>query len=116
MKEKSLLIEFLGENTLTRIIDFLIEKKPFDTTKEEIIRGTGVSRNSFFRTWKKIEEYGLVRKTRGIGRSILYVLNEENMIVKELLQLEYVLIKRSMEIEHDKETNKSRVEAAAKAV
>lgn len=62
MKEKSVLIEFFGDSPLVRIIDFLIEKRPFDTTKEEIIRETGISRNSLFKLWKKIEDYGLVTK------------------------------------------------------
>lgn len=97
MKENtSLLIEFLGENTLTRVIDFLLEKRPFDTTKEEIIKETGVSRNTFFAVWETIEKYRLVRKTRTIGRATLYVLNDGNPIVKKLLELEYSLIESDM--------------------
>jgi len=97
MKEnKSLLVEFLGENTLTKVIDFLLEKRPFDTTKEEIIKETGVSRNSFFRVWEKVEEYKLVKKTRTIGRATLFVLDEGNPIVKRLLELEYSLIETGM--------------------
>lgn len=93
---KSLLIEFLGDNTLTRVLDFLIERRPFDATKEEMIRETGVSRNSFFNVWEKIEKYRLVKKTREIGRATLYVLNEENGIVRQLLELELTLIRMKM--------------------
>lgn len=94
--EESLLIEFLGDSTLARVLDFLIERRPFDATKEEIIRETAVSRNSFFRVWEKIEKYKLVKKTREIGRATLYVLNEENEIVRQLLELEMTLIRMKM--------------------
>lgn len=96
IEEKSVLIEFFGDNPLIRIIDFLIEKKPFDSTKEEIIRESGISRTSLFKYWDKIEEYGIVKKTREIGRAELYVINEENQIVQKFLRLESELIKRAM--------------------
>ena len=102
-KEKSVLVEFLGDTPLARIIDFLIEKRPFDTTKEEIITETGISRNSLFKIWKKIEEYKLVKITRKIGKSELYVLNDENEIVEKLLKLEFELIKRAMNQQPQKE-------------
>lgn len=98
------MIEFLGESTLTIVIDLLLEKRPFDTTKEEIIRETGVSRNTFFNVWGRIEKFGLVRKTRTIGRATLYVLNEDNPIVKKLLELEYSIIEN--EIKSDKAQRK----------
>ncbi len=92
MKEKSLIVDFLGENALTKVIDCLLQKRPFDTTKEEIIRETGVSRNSFFAVWKRVESYGLVKQTRKIGRATLYVLDEKNEIIQKILDLEHILV------------------------
>lgn len=93
----SLFMEFFGKrSSMLRIIDFLIEKRPFDVTKEEVIKQTGVSRNSFFGSWEKIESYGLVKETRRIGRSKLYVLNEANETTQKLLGLELALIERAM--------------------
>jgi len=97
IEEKSVLIEFFGDNPLIRIIDFLIEKKPFDTTKEEIIKMSGISRTSLFKYWDKIEKYKIVKKTRQIGRAELFVLDEENPIVQKFLIIESELIKRAME-------------------
>ncbi len=102
MKEQSILIEFFGDNPLIRIIDYLIEKRPFDTTKEEIIRETGISRMSLFKYWKKIENFEVVKKTREIGRASLFVLNDENPIVQKLLILESELIKHAMEVDSEK--------------
>ena len=70
--------------------------RPFETTKEEIIKETGISRNSFFKIWKKLEKYGTVIVTRQIGKSNMYVLNDENEIVQQLLKLELILGKIAM--------------------
>lgn len=97
MKEYSIFVEFLGNTPLVRILDFLIEMKPFETTKEEIIKKTGISRNTFFKIWKKLEKYNIVIITRKIGKSSMYVLNDENEIVQQLLRLELVLGKIAIE-------------------
>ena len=102
MKEESVFVEFFGDNPLVRILDFLIEKRPFDTTKEEIIKETGISRVSLFKYWKKIEEFSVVKKTREIGKASLFVLNDENPIVQKLLILESELIKRAMDVDSEK--------------
>lgn len=97
MKEVSIFVEFLGDTPIVRILDFLIEMRPFETTKEEIIKKTGISRNSFFKIWKKLEKYKIVIETRRIGKSSMYVLNDENEIVQQLLKLELVLGKMAIE-------------------
>lgn len=91
MKERSLLLEYLGDNPKLRILDFLIDNRPFDYSRNEIIKGSEVSRNTFYKLWPTIERTGMVTKTRKIGRADLYKLNEENAIIRELLRLDEVL-------------------------
>ncbi len=74
-----------------------MEKRPFETTKEEIIKETGVARNSLFSVWGKLEKFGIVLKTRSIGKAGLFVLNDKSEIVQQLLQLEFVFGKQAME-------------------
>jgi len=94
----SLFMDFFGKRTsMLRIIDFLIERRPFDVTKEEIIEETGISRNAFYRGWKRLEGYNIVIATRQIGKSSMYVLNDENEIVQQLLRLELILGKIAIE-------------------
>lgn len=97
MEEKSLLIKFLGENPMFRIIDFLIENKGLDLSKKEIIEGAGISRASLFNCWKQLEEKDIVRVSRRFGKTKLYTLNSENPIVRKLLELESVLIGKALE-------------------
>jgi predicted transcriptional regulator len=58
--EKSLLIKFLGENPMFKIIDFLIENKGIDLSKKEIIEGAGISKATLFNYWQEIEEQQIV--------------------------------------------------------
>jgi len=104
--DKSLLIKFLGDNPIFKIVDFLIENKGLDVTKKQIIEGAEISRASLFKVWKQIEEQEIVTVTRQFGKTKLYTLNSKNPLVKKLLELESILIgkaldkKRLVEISH----------------
>ena len=95
--ERSLIIKFLGENPMFRIIDFLIENKGLDVTKKEIIEGTGISRASLFKCWPQLEAQEIVLVTRQFGKTKLYTLNSKNPIVKKLLELESILIGKALD-------------------
>ena len=95
--KKSLLIKFLGENPVFRIIDFLIENKGIDVTKKEIIEGAGISRAALFKYWKQIEMQEIVLVTRRFGKTRLYTLNSKNPIIRKLLELESILIGKALD-------------------
>ena len=102
MKEKSLLINFMGENPVLKIVDFLIENKGMDMSKKEIIEGAGISRASLFNYWEQLEVQGIVQITRKFGKTKLYTLNSKSPIVKKLLELESVLISRALDKHNEK--------------
>ena len=95
VKDNSLLLEYLGNHPKLRIIDFLMDNRPFDYSRNEIMEGSGVSRNTFYKLWPTIERTELIKKTRKIGRAELYKLNEDNTVVKELLKLDDTLSKEA---------------------
>lgn len=101
--EKSLLIQFLGENPTFKIVDFLIENKGLEVTKKDIIEGTKIARATLFKVWPQIEEQEIVRVTRKFGKTKLYTLNTESLIVRKILDLEKVLIAQSLEKSSKKE-------------
>jgi uncharacterized membrane protein len=76
MEDKSLLLKILGDTTELRIMDFLINNLRTPVYKNEIIERTGLSRNSFFKAWKKFEKYGIVKPTKTVGKATLYELKE----------------------------------------
>jgi hypothetical protein len=95
-EEKTLLVQCLGDNPKLRIIDFLIDNRPFDYSKKEMIEGSGTGKVTFFKVWKELVKFGIVQQTRKYGKARLFKLNEENEVVKKLLVLEYSLIKQTM--------------------
>jgi hypothetical protein len=95
--EKSLLIKFLGENPIFKIVDFLIENKSTDLSKKDIINGGGISKATLFNYWPEIEKQQIVVVTRKFGKTKLYTLNSKNPIVKKLLELESTLIARALD-------------------
>lgn len=99
MTEQSLLLKLTSETPLFKIIDFLIENKGLEFTKKQIIEGANISRATFFNYWQTIEEYELVKVTRKFGKTKLYILNSNNIIVKRILELEKDLIASSIERE-----------------
>ena len=95
--EKSLLIKFLGENPVLKIVDFLIENKGMDLTKKDIIDGAGISKATLFNYWKQIEEQDIVVVTRKFGKTKLFTLNSKNPLIKKLLELESLLISKALD-------------------
>jgi len=95
--ERSLLVRFLGENPVFKIVDFLIENKGMDLSKKDIIEGAGISKATLFNYWEQIEEQGIVTVTRKFGKTKLYTLNSKNPIVKKLLELESLLISKALD-------------------
>ncbi|MDP1695485.1 MAG: hypothetical protein Q8L29_01070 [archaeon] len=95
--KKSLLIKFLGDSPVFRIVDFLIENKGLDVTKKQIIDSANISRASLFKAWHQLEEQGIVLATRQFGKTKLYTLNSKNQLVKKLLELESILIGKALD-------------------
>lgn len=96
INENSIFSEILGDTTELRIMDFLLDNIFTPVYKNEIIERTGLSRNSFFRVWNKLEGYGIVKPIKQIGRAVLYQLNKENEFVKWLVKTDLTLIEQSV--------------------
>jgi len=98
MKEdKSMFLEVLGDSPILKIVDYLIENRLFDYSKKDIIEGTGIGRATFFKYWKNLEQFGIVKSTRKFGKTKLYKLNEESRIVKLLIAVDWALTEKSFE-------------------
>ncbi|MBI2106113.1 hypothetical protein HYT56_04730 [Candidatus Woesearchaeota archaeon] len=99
MKNESVFLEVFGNNPVMKVIDFLITYQLFDYHLTEIAKDSGVSCSTMQVFWDKLERNKIVIKTRRIGKSDLFKLNIENPTVKELIKLDWNLIKGSeMEI------------------
>ena len=92
-ENKSLLLQYLGDTPQLRILDFLIDNHFFDFPMTEIARGSNVSYNSLKGLFGMLISSGILVKTRRIGKSDYYKLNTENDFVKNLIKLDWMLVK-----------------------
>ncbi len=93
MKTETIFIDVFGKNPVIKVLDFLITYQLFDYSLTEIAKNSRVSYSTLQTFWHKLEENNIVMKTRRIGKSDLYKLNTENPAVKQLLRLDWNLIK-----------------------
>ncbi len=91
METPSVLVECFGRNPVLLVVDFLLENRLYDYSKQQISEGSGIGRVTLFNNWKKIEKLGILRETRRFGKTKLYKLNEGSPIAKKLIELELLL-------------------------
>lgn len=86
MNEESIFLEHVGDNPRMRILQYLIEGRNFDYTLTDLLNA-GVSWGTLNSLIPKLLELGIIIKTRKIGRATLYKINQQNIAVKQLIEL-----------------------------
>ncbi len=92
-ENKSIFLENFGDTPQLRVLDFLIGFRFFDYPVTEIARESNVSYNSIINFFPQFLLSGIVVKTRKVGKSDYYRLNIGNEFVKNLIKLDWMLIK-----------------------
>lgn len=95
-KQKSFFLMQFGDTPQLRVLDFLIDNHFFDFPMTEIARGSNVSYNSIKLFFNDFIKSGILKKTRKVGKSDYYQLNIENLFVKNLIKLDWILTKRNL--------------------
>ncbi|MGQ9718494.1 MAG: winged helix-turn-helix domain-containing protein [Nitrososphaerales archaeon] len=95
--DKTLLIKYLGDSPVLRIVDHFLDNPMFDYSREEILESIQLSRRTLYKIWSNLERIGIVKTTRKIGKAKMYRLDTENEVVKKLIELDMALGKQAME-------------------
>jgi len=101
-ENKSLFLEQFGDTPQLRVLDFLIDNHFFDFPMTEIARESNVSYNSLKNFFQKFIESEILIKTRKLGKSDYYKLNIKNPFIKNLIKLDWNLVKNSSSIRERK--------------
>lgn len=56
----------------------------FDFSREELVKELGMSKQTLYKNFKDLEELGIVKISRRIGRATMYTINREHPLVKRL--------------------------------
>lgn len=86
--EPSSFVLVMGNTPFIRVVDFLLENRPFDYSKTDIAKNSEVGWSTLHGIWKILEKAKIVRLTRTVGRSKMFRLNEENPVVRKLIELD----------------------------
>ena len=85
---ESLLIKTLGDSPKLRMIDFFLDNPMFDFTKKEVIEALGMSKQTLYKYFPDLEEYGVIEVSRKIGKAKLYKINLKHPLVRMLREYE----------------------------
>ena len=78
----------MGNTPFVRVIDFLLENRPFDYSKTQITKNSDVGWSTLHGIWKILDKNKIIKQTRVVGKSQMYRLNEENPVVRKLIELD----------------------------
>lgn len=84
---ETILIKMFGYSPKLRILDIFMDNPYFDFSKSEVIRELGMSKQTFYKNFKDLEELGIVKISRNIGRATMYRINTEHPLVKRLNEI-----------------------------
>ena len=97
MKSETVFVEVFGNTPVMKVLDFLISFQLFDYPLTEIAKNSGVSYSTLQTFWDKLVKNNIVVKTRRVGKSDMYKLNTNNPAIKQLIKLDWNLIKGNEE-------------------
>ncbi|MFQ6063323.1 MAG: winged helix-turn-helix domain-containing protein [Methanosarcinales archaeon] len=87
-KEKSSFRIVFGDSPRVKVLDFLLTFREFDYSLTEIAENANIGLATLNRLLPRLIKLGIVKETRKIGGTKLYKLNQENELVKTLIEMD----------------------------
>jgi len=109
MEDKSLFIEFIGDSSVTRVLDYLLTERELDFSITDMAENAGIGRATLYRIWDILIRNKIIVHTRDIGKAKLFKLNIENPKIKKLIELYDMLILEELK----KHTEKQKIKIPA---
>jgi len=72
-----LLSDLFSSHAVAQMMDFFLDHKEFDYSPSEIAQKTGLSLKTIIREIPNLERFQLVKKSRKIGKTTMYILNTD---------------------------------------
>ena len=105
----SLLLKAFGNSPKLRIIDIFLTSPYFDFSREELAGELGMSKQTIYKSFKDLEELGIIKFSRRIGRATMYKINREHLLAEKLNE---IINEISLQIGEGREETKEAVAIA----
>lgn len=83
----------VGNSNMMKVMEFLIEQKGFEFTLTDLKNGTKLSKGTIYSIWDNVLENNYVIEKRTIGKTKLFLLNENDDYVKYFINIYDCVIK-----------------------
>jgi len=104
MKGTTIFREALGDTPVIKVLDFLIEGRGLDYSLTDIAENANIGWTTLHRIWDNPLKLEMVKPTREIGRAKLFILNEDNPAIKELIKVYDTMLYQETEKHLSKKT------------
>ncbi len=88
MENESLIATVFGYSPQMRILNYLLDFPTNDFTKKDIIQALGMSKQTFYKYFDNLEDAGMVKVSRAIGKAKLYKIDKSSPMVKTITEFE----------------------------
>ena len=105
MQDESLIATVFGYSPQMRILNYLLDFPTNDFTKKEIIQALGMSKQTFYKYFDSLEDTGMIKVSRAIGKAKLYKIDKSSPMIKTITEFERKL---SMQIADREEAKMKR--------
>ena len=95
-ENQSAFLEYFGNTPKLRFLNFLIGNHFFDFNMTDMAREANISYNSLMSFFDEFLEKEIIVRTRRVGKSDMYKLNEDNVIVQNFLRFAWFLTKQDL--------------------
>ena len=92
IREKSLFIEFMGDSSMIKVLDYLLTERELDSSITDLADNSNIGRATLYRIWENLIKSKIIIPTRIIGKAKLFKLNTENLKIKKLIEIYDMLI------------------------
>jgi len=83
---ESLFLKKVGGKAMMQVLEFFIENRDLDYSKQDVIEFTGLSRTQIYKIWDSLLEDERIVASRMVGKKTqLYRLNSDNDVVQHLI-------------------------------
>ena len=88
MQNDPLIAKVFGYSPQMRILNYLLDFPTNDFIKKEIIQALRMSKQTFYNYFDNLEDKGMVKVSRAIGKARLYKIDRSNPMVKTITEFE----------------------------